>query len=51
MIIGLEASGYSSWFVKLLEGLGHQVHIGDAAEIRRLAKRRQKNEMTGATQN
>lgn len=44
VIIGLEASGYSPWFEQMLEGLGHQVWIGDAAEIRRLAKRRQKND-------
>jgi transposase len=40
VVVGLEASGYSTWFVELLEGLGHQVLIGDAAEVRRLAKRR-----------
>jgi transposase len=44
VIIGLEASGYSPWFEQMLEELGHQVWIGDAAEIRRLAKRRQKND-------
>jgi hypothetical protein len=26
----MEASGYSTWFVELLEGLGHRVLIGDA---------------------
>jgi transposase len=25
VIVGLEASGYSTWFVKLLEGLGYRV--------------------------
>ena len=25
VIVGLEASGYSTWFVELLEGMGHQV--------------------------
>lgn len=44
MIVGIEASSYSTWFVELLEGLGHRVLIGDAAEVRRLAKRRQKND-------
>lgn len=48
VIVGLEASGYGAWFVELLEGLGHQVPIGDAAEIRRLAKRRQKNDRRDA---
>lgn len=48
VVVGLEASGYSTWFVELLEGLGHQVFIGDAAEIRRLARRRQKNDRRDA---
>ena len=43
VVVGLEASGYSTWFVELVEGLGHRVLVGGAAEIRRLAKRRQKN--------
>ena len=49
VIVGLEASGYSTWFVELVEGLGHQVLIGDAAEVRRLAKRRQKNDRRDAS--
>ncbi len=48
VIVGIEASGYSTWFVELLEGLGHRVLIGDAAEVRRLAKRRQKNDRRDA---
>jgi transposase len=47
VIIGLEASGYSTWLVELLEGLGHQVLIGDAAEVRRVASRRMIGEMRG----
>lgn len=48
VIVGLEASGYSSWFEELLESLGHQVWVGDATEIRRLARRRQKNDRRDA---
>lgn len=48
VVVGIEASGYSTWFVELLEGLGHRVLIGDAAEVRRLAKRRQKNDRRDA---
>jgi transposase len=48
VIVGLEASGYSSWFEEMLESLGHQVWIGDATEIRRLARRRQKNDQRDA---
>lgn len=48
VIVGLEASGYSAWFEELLESLGHQVQVGDATEIRRLARRRQKNDRRDA---
>jgi transposase len=48
VVVGIEASGYSTWFVELLEGLGHRVLVGDASEIRRLAKRRQKNDRRDA---
>jgi transposase len=48
LVVGVEASGYSTWFVELVEGLGHRVLIGDASEIRRLAKRRQKNDRRDA---
>jgi transposase len=49
VVVGLEASGYSTWFVELIEGLGHGVLIGDASEIRRQAKRRQKNDRRDAS--
>jgi transposase len=48
VITGLEASGYSAWFEQLLAGLGHEVWLGDASEIRRRAKRRQKNDRRDA---
>src|SRR3569832_2626286 len=48
VIVGLEASGYSPWFERLLEELGHQVWLGDATEIRRRARRRQKNDRRDA---
>lgn len=48
VIVGIEASGYSAWFVELIEGLGCQALSGDASEIRRLAKRRQKNDRRAA---
>src|SRR5467141_3272603 len=37
VIIGIEACGYTNWFEELVEQLGHQLLVGDAAEIRRLA--------------
>src|SRR5271169_6551647 len=33
-LIGVEACGNSQWFVDLLQRLGHEVWIGDAAQIR-----------------
>ena len=48
VIVGLAASGYSTLFVELLEGIGHEVRLGDAAEIRRRARRRQKNDRRDA---
>ncbi|HEX8129555.1 MAG TPA: IS110 family transposase [Pyrinomonadaceae bacterium] len=46
--VGLEASGYSTWFVELLETLGHQVLIGEATEIRRRARSRHKTDRRDA---
>ena len=48
VVVGLEASGYSRWFEEMLEELGCQIWIGDATEIRRLARRRQKNDRRDA---
>lgn len=48
VIVGFEASGYSRWFEAMLEEIGHRIWIGHAAEIRRFAKRRQKNDRRDA---
>lgn len=48
VVVGIEASGYSTWFEELIESLGHQVWVGDSTEIRRLARRRQKNDRRDA---
>jgi transposase len=48
VIIGLEASGYSPWFETMLEGLGCEVWLGDATEIRRRARWRQKSDRRDA---
>ena len=48
VLVGLEASGYSPWFEQLLEELGHEVWLGDAVEIRRRARRPQKNDRRDA---
>ena len=48
VIVGLEASGYSPWFERLLEQLGCEVWLGHATEIRRRARWRQKNDRRDA---
>src|SRR6267142_5943526 len=48
VIVGLEASGYSPWFERMLEELGWEVWLGHATEIRRRARWRQKNDRRDA---
>jgi len=48
VIVGLEASGYSNWFEELLESMQHTVWLGNPAEIRRKAPRRQKSDRRDA---
>jgi transposase len=33
-LIGMEATGNSDWLVDLLSDLGHELWVGDAAQIR-----------------
>lgn len=47
-LVGMEAVGNSQWFVSLLERLGHEVWIGDAAQIRASYVRRQKTDRRDA---
>ena len=47
-LVGMEACGNSQWFIELLERLGHQVWIGDAAQIRASYVRRQKTDRRDA---
>ena len=48
LLWALRACGNSQWFIELLEGLGHQVWIGDAAQIRASYVRRQKTDRRDA---
>src|SRR6185503_478002 len=48
VIVGLEASGYSPWFERLLEELGCEVWLGHATDIRRRARWRHKNDRRDA---
>jgi transposase len=47
-LIGMEAMGNSRWFERLAEELGHEVWIGDAAQIRASYVRRQKTDRRDA---
>jgi len=47
-LVGIEACGNSQWFIELLEGLGHTVWVGDAAQIRASYVRRQKTDRRDA---
>lgn len=48
VVVGFESSGYAAWFEELLEGVGCEVWVGQAAEIRKRAHRRQKNDRRDA---
>jgi len=47
-LVGIEACGNSQWFVELAEGLGHEVWVGDAAQIRASYVRKQKTDRRDA---
>jgi transposase len=47
-LIGIEATGYTQWFERLVAELGHQLWVGDPAEIRARAVRRQKTDTRDA---
>ncbi len=42
--VGMEATGYSRWFERLLAELGIELWIGDAAEIKTKRVRKQKTD-------
>jgi transposase len=46
--VGMEAVGNSQWFERLLAELGHELWIGDAAQIRQRVVRRQKTDRRDA---
>jgi transposase len=47
-LIGMEATGNSQWFIELVQDLGHEVWIGDAAQIRASYVRKQKTDKRDA---
>jgi transposase len=48
VLIGMESMGNSLWFERLMEQLGHELWIGDAAQIRASYVRRQKTDKRDA---
>ena len=44
MRVGIEATGYTQWYERMLKELGHELWFGDAARIRARAVRRQKTD-------
>ena len=48
VLIGIEATGNSQWFIELVEDLGHEIWIGDAAQIRASYVRKQKTDKRDA---
>ena len=46
--VGIEATGHSRWFERLLAGLNFEVWIGDPAQIRAKQVRKQKNDRRDA---
>jgi transposase len=47
-LIGIEATGNSQWFIERVQDLGHEIWIGDAAEIRASYVRKQKTDKRDA---
>jgi transposase len=48
-LIGVEATGNCQWFLDLMMELGHQVWVGDAAQIRASYVRKQKTDRRDAS--
>ena len=47
-LIGIEATGYTQWFERMIAEQGHELWVGDPAEIRARAVRRQKTDTRDA---
>ena len=48
VVVGFESSGYAAWFEEMLEAVGCEIWVGQAAAIRKRAPRRQKNDRRDA---
>ena len=47
-LIGIEATGNCQWFLDLVQRLGHEIRVGDAAKIRASYVRKQKTDKRDA---
>ena len=47
-LIGIEATGNSQWFLDLVQRLGHEIRVGDAAKIRASYVRKQSTDKRDA---
>src|SRR5712691_4313106 len=47
-LVGVEATGNSQWFLELVQDLGHEIWVGDAAQIRASYVRKQKTDKRDA---
>jgi transposase len=41
VLVGIETTGYTRWFAEMLEELGHELVVGEAAKIRAMKTRKQ----------
>lgn len=48
VLVGIEATGYTQWFERMLAELGHELWVGDPAEIRARVVRQQKTDTRDA---
>ena len=46
--LGIEATGHTRWFERMLGELGHELWIGDAAQVRASMVRKQKTDARDA---
>ena len=47
-LVGIESTGYTRWFAEMLQELGHELVVGEAAKIRAKETRKQKHDRRDA---
>ena len=47
-LVGIETMGYTRWFAEMLQELGHELVVGEAAKIRAMRTRKQKHDRRDA---